>query len=245
MMTRQPAPAGSGPPALEISGLVSGYGEAMVLRDVNLAVPANGVLSLLGKNGMGKSTLLKTIMGFLPAHRGHITINGEETTGLPPHRLAARAVAYSPQDQAIFQDLTVDDNLRLGMASDRFYRRELDRVGAFFPFLTQRRRQRAGTLSGGEQKMLLMARALMSRPRLMLIDEITEGLQPSIILRLADVLRTELKELDLSILLVEQNVRFALAVADRYAVLARGEIVDGGDVVGPGVIERIHDHLAV
>lgn len=241
-MTDTSAP---GSHALEITGLMSGYGEAMVLRDINLAVPAGGVLSLLGKNGMGKSTLLKTVMGFLPVHAGKIRIHGQETTGLAPHRLAAKAVAYSPQDRAIFQDLTVDENLRLGLSSDRTYRHELDRVAVFFPFLARRRRQRAGTLSGGEQKMLLMARALMSRPRLMLIDEITEGLQPSIVAQLAGVLRTELKQLDLSILLIEQNVRFALAVADRYAVLARGEIIDGGDASGPGALQRVHDHLAV
>ena len=232
-------------PALEISGLVSGYGEAMVLRGVSLAVPAGEVLALLGKNGMGKSTLLKTVMGLLPVAAGRVRVHGEDTTGLPAYRLAVRAVAYSPQDQAIFQDLTVDENLRLGLASDRHYRRELDRVAAFFPFLGQRRRQRAGTLSGGEQKMLLVARALLSRPRLMLVDEITEGLQPSIVLRLAEVLRAEMRALDLSILLVEQNVRFALALADRYAVLARGEVMDEGAASEPGVEARVLDYLAV
>lgn len=232
-------------PALELDSLVSGYGEAMVLRGVSLAVPAGGVLALLGKNGMGKSTLLKTVMGILPPHAGRVRLFGEDTTGLPTHRLAGRAVAYSPQDQAIFQDLTVDENLRLGLTSDREYRRGLDRVAGFFPFLAQRRRQRAGTLSGGEQKMLLMARALLSKPRLMLVDEITEGLQPSVILRLAEVLRAELRSLDLSILLVEQNVRFALAVADRYAVLARGEVVDGGAVDEPEAERRIQSRLSV
>jgi branched-chain amino acid transport system ATP-binding protein len=203
------------------------------------------VLALLGKNGMGKSTLLKTVMGLLPPSAGRVRVRGEDTTGLPAHRLAARAVAYSPQDQAIFQDLTVDENLRLGLAGDRHYRRELERVAAFFPFLGQRRRQRAGTLSGGEQKMLLVARALISRPRLMLVDEITEGLQPSVVLRLAEVLRAEMQALDLSILLVEQNVRFALSVADRYAVLARGEIVDEGAAGEPGAERRVLGHLAL
>ena len=231
--------------ALEIADLESGYGEAMVLRGVSLTIPAGGVLSVLGKNGMGKSTLLKTIMGFLPARHGNIRIGGADTTGLAPHRLAAHEVAYSPQDQAIFQDLTVEHNLRLGVATDRLYRAEFDRVAALFPFLAQRRGQRAGTLSGGEQKMLLMARALLSRPKLMLIDEITEGLQPSIILRIAESLRMELRALDLSILLIEQNVRFALSVADRYAVLTRGEVVDAGAVADPGAEQRIHDHLAV
>jgi len=231
--------------ALEVAGLTSGYGEAMVLRDVSFALPAGQVLAILGKNGMGKSTLLKTVMGFLPAAEGRIRIAGEETTGLPPHRMARRKVAYSPQEQAIFQDLTVDENLRLGLGADRFYERELTRVAEFFPFLAARRRQRAGTLSGGEQKMLLVARALMFRPRLMLMDEITEGLQPSVTERVASVLRAELAALGLAILLIEQNVRFALSLADHYAVLVRGEIVAGGPVGEPGAEAAINEHLAV
>lgn len=232
-------------PALRIEKLTSGYGEAMVLRDVSLDLPPGEVLAVLGKNGMGKSTLLKTVMGFLPARRGTIRIHGTDTTGLPPHRLSALRVAYSPQDQAIFQDLSVEENLRLGLRRDRGFADALAHVGAFFPFLTQRRRQIAGTLSGGEQKMLIMARALMARPRLMLVDEISEGLQPSVILRLAEVLRSEMKALDLTILLIEQNVQFALSVATRYAVLARGEITDAGLAADPGAEARIHDHLAV
>jgi len=232
-------------PALQIEKLTSGYGEAMVLRDVSLDLPPGEVLAVLGKNGMGKSTLLKTVMGFLPARRGAIRIHGTDTTGLPPHRLSALRVAYSPQDQAIFQDLSVEENLRLGLRRDRGFADALAHVGAFFPFLMQRRRQTAGTLSGGEQKMLIMARALMARPRLMLVDEISEGLQPSVILRLAEVLRSEMKALDLTILLIEQNVQFALSVASRYAVLARGEITDTGLAREPGAEARIHDHLAV
>ncbi|MBV9782643.1 MAG: ABC transporter ATP-binding protein [Acidisphaera sp.] len=231
--------------ALQIEHLTSGYGEAMVLRDITLSLQQGEVLAVLGKNGMGKSTLLKTIMGFLPPHGGTIRIHGTPTTGLSPHRLAARSVAYSPQDQAIFQDLSVEENLRLGLRSDRGFAPALDRVAGFFPFLAKRRRQAAGTLSGGEQKMLIMARALLSRPRLMLVDEISEGLQPSVILRMAEVMRSELSGSQLSILLIEQNVQFALSVAQRYAVLTRGEIVDTGLIAQPGVEARIHDHLAV
>jgi ABC-type branched-subunit amino acid transport system ATPase component len=231
--------------ALQIEHLTSGYGEAMVLRDITLTLQQGEVLAVLGKNGMGKSTLLKTIMGFLPPRSGAIRIHGALATGLPPHRLAARSVAYSPQDQAIFQDLSVEENLRLGLRSDRGFASALDRVAALFPFLAQRRRQVAGTLSGGEQKMLIMARALLSRPRLMLVDEISEGLQPSVILRITEVLRTELQGSELSILLIEQNVQFALSVARSYAVLTRGEIVDTGLITQPGVEARIHDHLAI
>jgi urea transport system ATP-binding protein len=231
--------------ALEIEGLTAGYGEAMVLRDVSLHLALGEVLAVLGKNGMGKSTLLKTVMGFLPARSGRIRILDQDSTGTPPHRLASRAVAYSPQDRAIFQDLTVEENLRLGLARGMRFAIGLDRVAGFFPVLAERRRQRAGTLSGGEQKMLIMARALLSRPRLLLIDEITEGLQPSVILQLADVLRAEQKSEGAAILLIEQNVRFALSLADRYAVLARGEVVDAGRGNDVDADARIADHLSV
>jgi ABC-type branched-subunit amino acid transport system ATPase component len=231
--------------ALEIEDLTSGYGEAMVLSDLSLRVAAGEVLAVLGKNGMGKSTLLKTVMGFLPVRSGRIRILDQDSTGTPPHRLASRAVAYSPQDQAIFQDLTVEENLRLGLAPGVRFAAGLQRVAAFFPVLAQRRRQRAGTLSGGEQKMLIMARALLARPRLLLIDEISEGLQPSVILHLANVLRAEQKSEGAAILLIEQNVRFALSVADRYAVLARGEVVDAGSARDADAEARIADHLSV
>jgi branched-chain amino acid transport system ATP-binding protein len=231
--------------ALDIKNLTSGYGEAMVLRDLSLQIAAGEVLAVRGKNGMGKSTLLKTVMGFLPARSGRITLFDADTTGRPPHLLAPRGVAYSPQDQAIFQDLTVEENLRLGLPRGSAFGASLERIAGFFPFLAKRRRQRAGTLSGGEQKMLIIGRALLSRPRLMLIDEITEGLQPSVILRLAEVLRTEKDSGGTAILLVEQNVRFALSLADRYAVLARGEIVDAGTVGGALAEARIAEHLSV
>lgn len=232
-------------PALEVEGLTSGYGEAMVIHDVGVTVPAGQILAILGKNGMGKSTLLKTVMGFLPATKGRVRVSGEDVTNLAPHRIARRAIAYSPQDQAIFQDLTVDENLRLGLGMQTDYTQGLERVSGFFPFLAQRRRQRAGTLSGGEQKMLLVARALLSKPRLMLVDEITEGLQPSVIQKLADVLRVERAALGMGVLLIEQNVRFAMQVADRYAVLKRGEIVDQGTTSTPGIEARINEYLTV
>ncbi len=231
--------------ALGVQGLVSGYGEAMVLRDLSLQVAPGEVLAVLGKNGMGKSTLLKTVMGFLPARAGTIRLFADEIRGTPPHLLAARGIAYSPQDQAIFQDLTVEENLRVGLPRGVSFVAGLDRIAGFFPFLGKRRRQRAGTLSGGEQKMLIIGRALLARPRLMLIDEITEGLQPSVILRLADVLRTEQQSGGAAILLVEQNVRFALSLADRYAVLARGEIVDEGDARAADADTRVAGHLVV
>jgi urea transport system ATP-binding protein len=231
--------------ALEVEGLTSGYGEAIVVRGVSLTIAPGEIVALLGKNGMGKSTLLKTAMGFLPARKGRIALNGQDVSGWAPHRIARQAIAYTPQEQAIFQDLTVAENLRLGHPHSTWFDEELARIGEIFPFLRERVRQRAGTLSGGEQKMLLIARALMARPKLMLVDEITEGLQPSIIQRLAQALGAERERTGVSMLLVEQNVRFALSVADRWAVLKLGEIDDAGTSSDPRAAARIAAHLSV
>jgi ABC-type branched-subunit amino acid transport system ATPase component len=233
------------PSALDIQHVSSGYGEAAVVRDVSFEVRPGEVFALLGKNGMGKSTLLKSVMGYLPLHAGNVGIFGTDVTGQPPHKVARRSIAYTPQEQALFQDLTVEENLRLGMRNDKLFPSELERIGRFFPVLPTRLKQRAGTLSGGEQKMLLVARALMSRPRLMLMDEISEGLQPTVIDKLTEVLRAERDQSKVSILLVEQNVKFALSVADRYAVLKLGEIVDQGSVSESRVEQRITDQLSV
>jgi ABC-type branched-subunit amino acid transport system ATPase component len=233
------------PAALELHGLSSGYGAAVVVRDVALDIRPGEIFALLGKNGMGKSTLLKTVMGFLPIRSGTIRMSGEDITGHPPHRIARRAIAYTPQEQALFQDLSVEENLQLAVRDDGRLRAGLQRLGEIFPFIPQRLRQRAGTLSGGEQKMLLIARALMSAPRLVLVDEITEGLQPSVIQKLATVLLAERERAGTAMLLIEQHVTFALEVADRYAVLKLGEIVDRGGVGDAGVEQRITAHLSV
>ncbi len=230
---------------LAVSGLTSGYGEAIVVRGVSVAVAPGEIVALLGKNGMGKSTLLKTVMGFLPAREGQVTLHGRDVTRDPPYRVARQAIAYTPQEQAIFQDLSVGDNLRLGQPDARWFDEELARVGEVFPFLKERLGQRAGTLSGGEQKMMLVARALMARPKLMLVDEITEGLQPSIIQRLAKALLAERARTGMAMLLVEQNVRFALEVADRWAVVKLGEIDDEGRSDAPDAAARIAKHLSV
>jgi urea transport system ATP-binding protein len=231
--------------ALELQGVSSGYGEALVVRDVALEIRPGEIVALLGKNGMGKSTLLKTVMGFLPLRSGAIRMAGEDVTGELPHRIARRAIAYTPQEQALFQDLSVEENLQLAVRDGSRLRTGLSRVSEIFPFIAQRLKQRAGTLSGGEQKMLLIARALMSVPRLLLVDEITEGLQPSVVQKLATVLKGERERAGTAMLLIEQHVAFALEVADRYAVLKLGEIVDRGAVGDRGVEERIGAHLSV
>jgi ABC-type branched-subunit amino acid transport system ATPase component len=231
--------------ALELNGLSSGYREAVVVRDVELTIRPGEIFALLGKNGMGKSTLLKTVMGFLPALAGSVKCFGDDITGAQPHRIARKSIAYTPQEQTLFQDLTVEENLRLALPNDELMKPGLARIGEYFPFIPQRLKQRAGTLSGGEQKMLLVARALMTKPKLMLIDEISEGLQPSVIELLAGVFRAEREQSHTAILLIEQHVKFALAVADRYAVLKLGEVVDRGEAKEHGAHVRIASQLSV
>jgi branched-chain amino acid transport system ATP-binding protein len=231
--------------ALKFVGVSSGYGEAMVLRALSLSVPKGAIVALLGKNGMGKTTLLKTAMGFLPKRQGQVFMAGHDVTHVPAHRVARGAVSYTPQEQALFADLGIRDNLRLGLSDDAALNDRLADIVELFPFLKGRDAQRAGTLSGGEQKMLLVARALLSRPSLMLVDEITEGLQPSVIERVGTALRRERERFGTTMLLVEQNVGFALQVADRYAVLKRGEIVVEGATSDPGAAEAIRAQLRV
>jgi ABC-type branched-subunit amino acid transport system ATPase component len=233
------------PTVLDIAELSSGYGEAMVLRNVSLSIRPGEIFALLGKNGMGKSTLLKTVLGFLPAKRGRIKLFGEDVTALSTHLIARKAIAYTPQEQTLFQDLTVEDNLRLGLRDDRGFAEGLARVSEYFPIVGKRLNQKAGTLSGGEQKMLIVSRALLGSPRLVMIDEISEGLQPSMIQRLTEILLTERKRTGTAIFIVEQNVPFAFSMADRYAVLKIGEIADDGVAGDELAAARVQDQLRV
>jgi len=233
------------PAVLDIADLSSGYGEAVVLRNVSLSIRPGEIFALLGKNGMGKSTLLKTVLGFLRAKRGRIKLFGEDVTALPTHLIARKAIAYTPQEQTLFQDLSVEDNLRLGLRDDVGFAEALARVSEYFPIIARRLNQKAGTLSGGEQKMLIVSRALLGSPRLMLIDEISEGLQPSIIQRLTEILLTERQRTGAAIFVVEQNVSFAFSMADRYAVLKLGEIADDGVTGDDLAAARVQDQLRV
>jgi ABC-type branched-subunit amino acid transport system ATPase component len=233
------------PRGLAVASLEGGYGSSPVLRGVTFHIGPAEIFGVLGKNGMGKTTLLKTIMGLLPFRRGQVELLGENVTGWPPYQITRLGVSYIPQEKSIFQDLSVEENLRLALREPSSFDERLIAVAGWFPFLTERRQQRAGTLSGGEQKMLLMARALLTRPRLVLIDEITEGLQPAAVTRLQDILAQERRAHGTTIILVEQNVRFALALADRYAVLKVGAIVETGSSSDAGAQETIERHLAI
>ena len=228
---------------LDISDVSSGYGEAMVLRNISLGIRPGEIFALLGKNGMGKSTLLKTILGFVPARQGSIRLFGEDITTLTTHLIARKAIAYTPQEQTLFQDLTIQENLRLGLRSDRGFAEGLARVSDYFPIIGKRLNQKAGTLSGGEQKMLIVSRALLGSPRLMLIDEISEGLQPSMVRHLSEILLAERKRAGTTIFVVEQNVPFAFSMADRYAVLKIGEIADEGVAGDEPAAARVQEQL--
>jgi len=231
--------------ALEIKELSSGYGESIVVRNVSLEIRAGEIFAVLGKNGMGKSTLLKTVMGFLPARAGRTRLLGQDITGLPTHLIARRPIAYAPQEQTLFQDLTVEENLRLGLRSDKDFPARLATVANHFPIISQRLKQRAGTLSGGEQKMLVVTRTLAASPNVILVDEVSEGLQPTVIERLAQAFRAEREKREMTILLVEQNIDFALSIADRYAILKLGEIADSGDAKASDARSRIARHMNV
>lgn len=230
---------------LATEALTSGYGAAPVLRGVSLAVRKGEILAVLGKNGMGKSTLLKTLMGFVRPMAGAVLYDGADATGRAPHRMARSGVAHAPQEFTLFQDLTVAENLRLGAPSDALFHERMPDVAAAFPRMSERLRQRAGTLSGGEQKMLLMSRALIARPRLLLVDEITEGLQPTMVDRMAEALTNARRDLGLAVLLVEQHLAFALSVADRFAVLKLGEVVEEGAANDPGAAVALAEHMKV
>ena len=213
---------------LEIRGLEAGYGGLRVLRGVHLSVPAGKVVTLLGGNGAGKTTTMKTVVGLLRSSGGEIEFSGERIERLASHVIFARGIALVAQGRELFPEMSVIENLELGALSKRTGRSQtksvLDEVMDRFPRLRERGGQRAGSLSGGEQQMLAIGRALMSRPLLLLLDEPTNGLAPIIVKELGQLVRS-LNQAGQTILLVEQNVRMALAVADHAYVIRTGEIV--------------------
>jgi branched-chain amino acid transport system ATP-binding protein len=211
--------------ALEVEGVHTYYGDSHVLQGVSLRVDPGEVLAILGRNGMGKTTLIRTIVGFTPAREGRVRYEGTETTRLPPFRMAALGVALVPQGRRVFPSLSVRENLDVARRGEG--RWNLETVYALFPRLRERAGNRANKLSGGEQQMLAIGRALMSNPDLLLMDEPTEGLAPLLVREVGRVI-SELKRSGLSILLVEQNLALALSVADRVHVLSRGQIVHTG-----------------
>jgi branched-chain amino acid transport system ATP-binding protein len=209
---------------LSVEGIDCRYGDVQVLRDVSLGVAAGEVLGLLGRNGAGKTTTLRAIMGSVPPRAGRIRLDGTDLTRLPAHVVPTLGVAYVPQGRRLFPYLTVEENLRIGLLTRGAEAGTLTSVLDLFPVLRERLRQLAGTLSGGEQQMLATARALCARPRVLLMDEPTEGLMPGLIPRLLETVRT-LRAGGVGVLLVEQRIEAALQVADRVLFMETGRIV--------------------
>ena len=211
-------------PLLIAEHLTAGYGRFDILHDVSLTVHVNEIVSIIGPNGAGKSTAFKTVVGFLAPRTGRVLFNGEEITGLRPDRVLRRGLAYVPQGRIVFPQMTVLENLQMGAYLERDPARvaaALDRVYALFPVLAERRKQNAGTMSGGEQQMVAIARALMTTPRLILLDEPSLGLSPKFVTLIFDKLQ-EMRQAGYTLMLVEQNAARALAVADRGYVLELG-----------------------
>jgi branched-chain amino acid transport system ATP-binding protein len=218
-------------PVLQVEGLRSGYGSLPVLFGVDLDVRRGEIVALMGANGAGKTTTLRTIAGQLRPTAGRVLLDGDDITALPPESLARRGVALVPEGRGMLRDLTVDENLELGayvVRDKRAVREAFDRAYTTFPIFRERRRQLAGQLSGGQQQMLALARALMSSPRLLLVDEASLGLSPVMIETAFDLLREINRTAGITVLLVEQNA-LALDLAHRAFVLEKGGVVDSAE----------------
>jgi branched-chain amino acid transport system ATP-binding protein len=212
---------------VDVDDIHTYYGKSHVLHGVSLSVGRGEVVGLLGRNGVGKSTTLKTIMGLVNPSKGRVRFEGNLVTGLPAHRLARIGIAYVPEDRRIFRLLTVMENLRTGLdrrgVSDERKQELLDKVFTFFPRLAERRNQAGGTLSGGEQQMLAIARAMMLEPKIILLDEPTEGLMPRMVSQIRDIIDVLHRE-GVAILLVEQNVPLTLEASQRVYIMEKGSV---------------------
>lgn len=234
---------------LAINGLHSHYGLSHVIQGIDLSAAPGEVIGIFGRNGVGKTTLLKTIAGWVRPSEGAITLGGQSLNGLAPDRICLSGVGLVPEDRRIFPGLTVEENLQLGLLQVRgrvakAERAAIEQIYDRFPRLGERRRQLGTTLSGGEQQMLAMARVLVGEPKLVLVDEPSEGLAPMIVAEVFAIVR-ELRERGCIVLLVEQNVHEALSVTDRFVVIERGRIVLSGDAEDESDRARLLTALAV
>jgi len=215
---------------LEVEELVTGYGQLRVVQGVSFRLQREEILAIVGANGVGKTTLLRAVVGTIRPWRGRVVFNGDNVTGLSPHAKAGRGLVLVPEGRQLFNDMTVEENLEMGAFSRRASRKfgeRLEQVYTLFPRLKERRRQAAGTFSGGEQQMLAIARGLMSDPEILMIDELSLGLAPVVVHQLFSALKL-LKDAGLSIVLVEQNVHLAFALSDYAYVIAEGRLFSEG-----------------
>jgi urea ABC transporter ATP-binding protein UrtE len=233
-------------PVLEVERLRAGYATGDVLQDVSITVASSEVVGVLGRNGVGKSTLMKAVIGLLPARSGTLRFKGDEITREGAHRRARRGIGYVPQGREIFQHMSVLDNLRMGQfvnqgAGDF----NIEQVYDWFPFLKDRSRQRGGTLSGGQQEMLAIARALVNGPELLLLDEPSDGVQPSIVQEIGGFITTLVQRRPLGVLIVEQNINLLQTVAQRAYVMEKGSVVEVLNREELHNTERVASFLAI
>ncbi len=227
-------------PMLEISGVTAGYGRTMVLFDVDVSVPVGGAAAVMGHNGAGKTTLLRVAVGQIPVRSGTVFFDGEDVTKLAPNRRVKRGLGYVPQGQLCFPQMTTMENLQLVSTT----RSEIDEVLDTFPALTDLLGRSAGLLSGGQRQQLAIARTLLTQPRLLILDEPTEGIQPNVVAEIEQVIVDLTQRGDLAVLLVEQHVGFALRSTDSYYVLESGRITGRGPG-GAGALDDVRAALAV
>ncbi len=228
-----PSAAGDGSASLAVEGLVAGYGEVVALDGVSVTAGAAAITAVLGANGAGKTTLLRAVSGMIKPRRGRVLLGGTDVAGRSPEQVVRAGIAHVPEGQGVIPELTVEENLRIGMMSWRGRKAEraaaLEEAYGRFPPLAARRRKLASTLSGGERQMLVIARALLARPRVLLLDEPSLGLAPKVMAQVMDLVVRLSREHGLTIVLVEQNARSALSIADHGVVLNLGRVVVSAD----------------
>ena len=223
---------------LEVNAVSVSYGKSRIVNNVSFAVDSSEKLAILGRNGVGKTTLLKSMIGLLPMQTGTLRLGDRNLTAMKAYERACNGISYVPQGREIIPNLTVQENLELGaLAHTKAVRERMAEVFDYFPILPEHLHRKGGVLSGGQQQQLAIARALMSHPKALLLDEPTEGIQPNVVAEIGNILKRIHKTLQIPIVIVEQNLKFARRLADRFLIIQKGEIVAGG------VMETLSDEI--
>ena len=230
---------------LEVNAVSVSYGKSRIVNNVSFAVDSSEKLAILGRNGVGKTTLLKSLIGLLPMQTGTLRLGDRNLTAMKAYERACNGISYVPQGREIIPNLTVQENLELGaLAHTRAVRERMAEVFDYFPILPEHLHRKGGVLSGGQQQQLAIARALMSHPKALLLDEPTEGIQPNVVAEIGNILKRIHKTMQIPIVIVEQNLKFARRLADRFLIIQKGEIVAGGAMETLSD-EIIHRYLTV